>query len=854
MQTPQTAKNGTAGHGDFSVNGQRTEDNAYIVDGVSANTGPGSNGTNNPNGSATVGTGGGLSAGTAMGTTQSLLSVDGLQEFRVLSSSYSAEYGQFPGGQFLFTTRSGTNQYHGSASEYLRNNFTDANNWFNDYLGQKQAPLRMNDFGGTLGGPIRIPKLYNGNNKTFFFVSYEGLRSVEPQAASIQYVPTLSIRQSAASALQPFLNAFPKPTGAEQTVACTANATNTQTPCPSGDPAGTLVPSGLALYEKSFSNPSNFNSTSVRIDHNISSKMSVFFRYGYTPSQIGSRKQSVFSSVHYDNVTYTAGVTNQFSNSLGNSFRLNYTKSVGAVISSLDSFDGATPFNLADAMGIGANSNPYSSFSDLVTGVGNTNISTRNQNNHINQWNLVDTLSKSLGHHQLKFGFNYRRVESPLNPYDLEANAYFYNTEQLESNLAQRLALWTRTHGDPVFNYFGVFAQDEWRLTARFSLSYGLRWDIDPPPTNAAGDAPLTVYGSIADPSSLSLAPRGTSLYQTTYHNLAPRLGVAWQARTNPEWETVVRTGVGVFFNTNTSAVTNYFSYGPGLSGSSSYNDVSIPATSTQIAAASPSLKAPYSGIFATRHLQLPYTLQWNVSVQQSLGRAQTITASYVGANGRRLTNTQTFVPGAANTNFSSLYYVPGNSTSSYNALQLQFQRTLSHGLQALASYTWSHSIDLGSTNQEIPLKRGNSDFDLRHNLQVGISWKLPNVHGNQLVKQTLSHWTMDGRFIVRSGFPVAIEENELTDSATGETYYSGANRVAGEPLYIYGSACTAYYIANGNGNSGRPCPGGRAINPAAFSLPTGNDVGDAPRNFARGSSPSWKGLGSNSVRRLSTS
>jgi hypothetical protein len=132
----------------------------------------------------------------------------------------------------------------------------------------------------------------------------------------------------------------------------------------------------------------------------------------------------------------------------------------------------------------------------------------------------------------------------------------------------------------------------------------------------------------------------------------------------------------------------------------------------------------------------------------------------------------------------------------------------------------------------QIPLTRGNSDFDMRQNLQAALSWYLPNARGNQILKQTLSHWAMDGRLIVRSGFPVNIFGNEDTDPTTGASYYSGVNLNPGVPLYIYGANCNSVFAT---ANVGRACPGGRAINPAAFSLPTGNNVGNAPRNFVRG-------------------
>ncbi len=160
--------------GELSVNGQRTESNYYTVDGIAANIGA------SPNVSPgfAAGLAGATPGQTVLGTTQSLVSIDALQEFRATTSTYSAEYGRTPGGQFSFSTRSGTNQFHGSVFDYLRNDAMDANSTFN----KRSTPViarqeeRQNDFGGTLGGPVRIPGLYNGTDRTFFFFSYEGLR------------------------------------------------------------------------------------------------------------------------------------------------------------------------------------------------------------------------------------------------------------------------------------------------------------------------------------------------------------------------------------------------------------------------------------------------------------------------------------------------------------------------------------------------------------------------------------------------------------------------------------------------------------------------------------------------------
>lgn len=800
--------------GDFTVNGQRTESNNYIVDGVTANTGLTLPGTAGP------GVGGNLPAQTALGTSQSLLSVDALQEFRVMSSSYSAEYGRDPGGQFILTSRSGTNTYHGDGFDYLRNNFFDANNWFNDYYGVHEPALRQNDFGGTFGGPVRIPRLYNGTDKTFFFISYEGLQLVQPQAASAQYVPTLAIRQNAAPVLQPILNAFPLPTGPDQLVACSTSGAATVTPCPAGAPAGTKVDSGLAAFNMASSSPSSFNSTSVRIDQNFSPKLSVFFRFGDTPSLTQAQNESALNSTHSDSTTSTLGVTSQFSSSLSNDFRLNYATNVLLNTAALNGFGGATPVNLAQAMGVGSFPNALPVFFDYIAGVGYASLTTLNRSTYQHQWNLVDTVSKTFGDHQLKFGFDYRRIASPLFPYDPQLSGYFYNQQALETNTTYLLLIATHLRSTPVFNDSAAFVQDEWHVSRRLNLSLGLRWDVDPPPHSDQNDA-VNITGCLCDPATLGVAPRGTPLWKTTYYNFAPRLGAAYELRTTPGWETVLRAGGGVFFDTDNEAAAWGFSGGLGDAASVRYSNMSLPVSIALVDSVVPAIGPPYtSGSINAlpQHLQLPYTLQWNVSVQQALGNYQAFTVTYVGAAGRRLILMQTLNLSSLNPNFGTIDYAPPGVTSAYDALQLQFQRRLSHGLQVLASYTWAHSIDDGSAAYEIPYQRGNSDYDLRQNFQAGATWNLPNVQGNAFVKQTFSHWGVDGRLIARTGFPVELGGNFLTDPATGSNYYSGVNVNQGVPLYLYG----AY-------------PGGREINSAAFSLPTGNSYGDAARNFVRG-------------------
>jgi len=801
-------------NGEFSVNGQRTESNYYSVDGVSANVGASSEGL--PAVPA-PGVSGSLAASTALGTTQSLVSVDALEEFRVQSSTYSAEYGRNPGGQFSFVTRSGSNDWHGTAFDYVRNNFFDANNWFNDYLGVPGPPLRQNDFGGTLGGPIEIPKVYSGRDKTFFFFSYEGLRLIQPQAAAVSYVPTAALRQSAASALQPVLNAFPL-----------VNCTSSMPSCISdfGD--------GVGEFISAWSNPSQIDSVSVRLDHTVNDKLRFFFRFGNTPSFSDSRGSGNFTtpsnliSTTYAIRTYTFGVSSSLSSRLSNEFRLNYTSNEATNSTTIDNFGGAQPVNLVQP-GSQAIFDLVPNFPSFVNVPG---IAQNNSANSQRQWNFVDSVSFSRGHHQLKFGVDYRRLMPILRPYNSTELYYYFSAASIAANSVDLGIAQSAVIAYPLYTNFSAFGQDEWRLSSRLSLSLGVRWEVNPAPGVTKGSLPYTLLGDITSPASLALAPQGTLLWRTTWYNFAPRLGVAYVLRNSPGWETVVRGGGGVFFDTGQQLGSQGFA-GPGFLGSSGLFGAlvglaaSFPAPQYIPPVVNPPV-APYNiAVYAfPAHLQLPYTLQWNASIEQSLGNSQALTLSYVGSNGRRLLE-QNVVSGLSNFE-DGIYFVQNGLTSSYNALQVQYQRRLVRGLQALASYTWSHSIDYGSTNASLPYIRGNSDFDVRQNLSAAVSYDLPNAYNNKFASALLHHWSLDDRFSVRTGFPVNPLGPEFVDTTTMQVVPSELN-LTGAPIYLYGSQCVAVY-ANGLG-----CPGGRAINPAAFSPAASGQEGDAPRNFARG-------------------
>lgn len=793
-QSPQSTNEVVGAGGDFSVNGQRTESNYYTVDGVSANIGSGNGG-----GVGEAATGGTLAGSTALGTTQALISVDALEEFRVQSSTYSAEYGRSPGGQFSLVTRSGTDMLHGSAFDYLRNNFFDANDWFNDHYGDPIPALRQNDFGGTFSGPIWIPELYNGKDRSFFFASYEGLRLTQPVAATIQYVPDLFMRQEANAAMQPILNAFPIPNGLDY---------------------GTAASPSLAEFAAPSSLPSSIDSTSVRIDHRLSSKLQLFFRTGIAPSSTVARPDFARTTTSINAQTYTFGATSAFSSSVANEFRLGYARSDSTQVGHLDDFGGATPVNLAAAMGAGAYRNVTSAVILYIPGIGSPIMETYYGNNSGRQWNLVDTLNKLAGHHTLRFGVDFRHIKSPIGPPTVQPYAVFESTQSILTGTPALPYVFNFVPATPLFNQVALFAQDEWRATSRISISAGLRWEVDPPPTEANGKDAYTLLGNMSDPASLTVAPRGAALWKTGWYNFAPRLGVAWTARNRQGSETVVRAGAGVFFDSADEVAALGFS-GLGFRAYQVESGAQLPFTASQLVVPT-SVTAPYTSATITAfpfHLQLPYTLQWNTSVQQALGKDQSLTLSYVAAAGRRLIGVQQLSLTRLNPNFGAVQYFAAGITSNYQALQLQFQRSVAKGIQALGSYTWSHSLDFGSNSTALPLRRGNSDFDVRQNLQGGVSWDLPTLINSRSAAILLNDWGIDARLNVRTAFPITLGGNLITDPATGSQYAGGLNIAAGQPIYLHGPQY----------------PGNKAINKAAFSLPPTGTSGTAPRNFVRG-------------------
>ena len=516
--------------GQFSVNGQRASSNYWMVDGVGANIGISA--TSFPaNGSA-----GALGSFSVLGGTNSLVSVDALQEFRIQTSTYAPEFGRTPGGQISIVTRSGTNQFHGTVFDYLRNDALDANNWFNGFTNNPPLPKakeRQNDFGGTFSGPVI-------KEHTFFFFSYEGLRLRLPQT-TLTTVPDASARQNAAPALQPFLNAYPLPNG-------TDNATT-----------------HVAQLNRSYSNPATLNAYSLRVDHRLRDAITLFGRYNYSPSEATQRGASSLPlsgllTARATVQTGTAGATWIISPRITNDLRFNYSRTDASSNNHFDNFGGAVPLATLPLPSSYTTTNAAFAFSVFNLSHGTFAIGPQSHNIQ-RQINVIDNLSQQWGSHALKVGVDYRRLSPEFAPRLYSQQATFFTVAAATTGNLAFTFLNSQVRSTLLFRNLGIFAQDTWRIAPRFTLTYGLRWDFDVAPSSLSGPGLPVVTGfNLRNLTTLALAPSGKPPFNTTYGNLAPRIGVAYQLSQSPDWQTVLRGGFGVFYDLATSEVGNLYS------------------------------------------------------------------------------------------------------------------------------------------------------------------------------------------------------------------------------------------------------------------------------------------------------
>jgi Carboxypeptidase regulatory-like domain len=800
--------------GQFSVNGQRANANYFTVDGVSANVGVSAGAS--PGQAAA----GGLPALTVLGGANNLVSLDALEEFRLLTSSYAPEFGRTPGAQVAIATRSGTNDFHGSAFEYLRAGALDANDWFANSRGLSRPAIRQNDFGGSLGGRIK-------RDRAFFFASYEGMRLRQPQFALTE-VPSLAARAVAPAQVRPLFDAFPLPNGANR--------------------AG-----GFAEFAASYSDPSRFDAASARLDFVASQQLTLFARYSLAPSHTSQRggvsspgqsgqSLNTVNRTSLDTETLTAGATAAPNSRVTGDLRFNWSRVRGQTELALDDFGGAAP--PPSSLLFPPFARPETSgFQVTLRGGLNSGFGTgKNVNNLQRQLNLVGNLSiVARGGHELKFGFDYRRLAPVYGPLSYAQTVVFGDatTSGVLAASANARAFQIKVTADagprlPLFTNFSVYAQDAARLTPRLTLVYGLRWELNPPPREARGNAPAVLTGfdgggdnvltNQASSPSLALAPRGTPLWRTSFGNFAPRAGVAYLL--SPSRGTTLRGGLGIFYDLGTGQAAQAFGSVFPYAREKVLTDVPFPLDPTTAQPPPLSLDPPYGTVYAfAPHLRLPYTIQWSAGVEQPLGARQSLSLSYVGAAGRRLLRQSALLK--PNPDFTVVRLIANGSASDYHALQAVYARRLARGLQAHAAYTWSHSIDDDSDDSASGLiftgssdprdERGPSNFDVRHSFSAAASFDLPRPGRRARAAVFLRDWSLDAIFRARTATPVNVLQT--TGLFVGDLVEARRpDLVAGVPLYIEDPRA----------------PGGRRFNPSAFrTVSTGQ--GSLGRNALRG-------------------
>lgn len=714
---------GEGGISGFSSNGQRSSSNNFMVDGIDNNDYLG-------------------------GSVAQLPSIDSIQEFEVQTNTFAAEYGRNSGSVINLVTKSGTNQLHGSAYEFLRNDVLDAQNFFADpALGKPE--LRLNQFGFTLGGPII-------KNKTFFFGNYEGFRQVAGITV-LTNVPTLAERQGI------FADSNGNP------VQVTVNPVSAQLfklfPLPNtSEPSGNFV-----------SSPALTNSTNqymIKGDHRFASGDSLSLRYSYTGFSIlsplaGGQQSTSFPGYgslsngtdHLASLSYTKILS---ASSL-NEFRFGFTRvtSLGYNQKTAQAADYGLNTGWAAGSPLNLGNIPYISFGGgLVSGGGTlANLGGSDNNpggDNQNVLQFIDNFTHTTARHDMKYGVNISNYR--INRfYDLaQSGLIIFSGGQNPEGLSSPLADFAEglpsssLHfvGDSARSFrltnYSLFAQDSFKIIPRLTLNYGLRYEFSTvlhDATNRLSTWRASNYqqylSPTADQTNLAVLEQSGvvtqgqtgGLYNGNTRDFAPRVGLAWSLR--GQHPVVIRAAYGIFYDfilgeIPTNALLNppylpgYFNSAPSISWPQSFAPAGFPVLTT-----------------TAQQFSAPYAQDWNLNIQKELPDDMLFEASYVGTKGTHLprfvqidqayNNLQqinSLVPDlytrltlmgipapaaqflAANPQFSppiarvpyfgfaQIFQAQNVVNSEYNSLQVKLNKRVTNGLQFLLSYTYSHSID----------------------------------------------------------------------------------------------------------------------------------------------------------------
>jgi Carboxypeptidase regulatory-like domain len=738
-------------------------------------------------------------------------SIDAIQEFKLLSGTYSAEYGRNSGGQVVINTKSGTNQFHGTAYEFLRNQALDARNFFLRLKpGEKAPSFKRNLFGGSFGGPIV-------NDKTFFFASYEGLR-LRQSVTSLATAPTVAMvngdfRGLPVKVVNPFTGQeFATPNVIDPAlISPIGQALAKFFPAPTTATAAGQAPSNN--YNFSATRREDYNQISSRFDHALSSKDSLYGTYNYYDNPAFEPSNSLCGSRVLPGFGCNTGLTTQligivethtFTSNLTNEIRLGFNRLRQPRIQEDDTvnfvsqfkipgtFFGETPFN----GGV-----PQVAITGFSTIGGATNLP---QDRRDNTYQIVDNVIWTKSAHTMKFGVDIRRFESNLYFISQGRGIFNFNTPANSTTVPTSgypfadllLGIPTSTQRNPRgpstysrTTSFNVYAQDDWKVNSRLTLNLGLRWELNTPMTEK--------YNTIAsfDPKTAQIRAAGqngvpANLFKYDYNNFAPRIGFAWQPLGDSK--TVLRGGVGIFYNVQPA--------GNGFLGMLFNFPFRLPQTFNSSRTAPITLGDPFPGPVPTtaptngtltmtaidENFVTAYITQWGLGVQREVGADMVFEISYLGSKGTHLPlnrNLNQATPGPGSTaqvqarrpypQFGNITWIESVANSTYHSMELKAEKRYTKGLSLLGSYTFSKSIDNSpgistSSNASSAIaqnafnlrgERGLSDFDVRHRLVTSAIWEIPlgkgrKVFGDGPLAYILGGWQVSGILSLQSGRP----------------------------------------------------------------------------------------------------
>jgi len=794
---------------------------------------------------------------------------DATQEFRVISNNFDARYGFAPNAVVSIQTKSGGNQFHGGVFEFIRNNDLNASNYFSHAV----DPLKRNQFGGYVGGPVLKDKL-------FFFANYQGTRTSEVASTNKTYTPTAAMLNGDFSAIPvqlggPFTTIDGKPNQVNPSqFSPGALALEKSLPL-GGDPV-----SGLTNYVNPVSR-ANYDEGTARIDYTINDKQRVFLRnFVYDYDQPGTIiPGNILAGVQGQHGIYLNEVVNHtwvISNSLINSVSLAYASidyGTGTVVRDangnplcLSQFINVAdpPGNCYINLSATNGSTLYGGGEGFTVFSGNPNDTKRRD------WWFTETITKTFGKHFFIAGADLlHRYGHESSSYNVNANIGFtgqYTGSELADFLlgdAQSLGQGAGESGSTHGWMVGLYAQDQYKLTPKVTLNAGLRWDPNFPLTVVGGRGAAFVPGQQS--TRFPNAPLGlvfpgdkgvnAGLMETTYGYFEPRIGVAWQVNENM----AVRAGFGLFttpledafYNhvwdtapfaptfqvngttTNSIPFDNPWSVFPGTGGKSPFPPFASP---TQVPPTNSTFVLPtqLQAVFPS-DFKLGITQSWNLSIEQQFAKTFAMHLAYVGSQSYHQAtpidlNPGIYANGGARTiypNFSEILQVQDGGTGTYHALQAGIEKRFSHGIQFQSNYTWSRTTDVGGSGDPSFESSVSDPFDLKHDLgpsslNYPVDWvsnliyQAPALsHQNALVKNVLGGWELTGIYTIQSGPPFKVNGGNGNNNSGFNEHQDRAD-LTGQPLNVRTGGKSNWL--------------NQYFNPAAFRQNAPGTAGDSPK------------------------